>query len=135
MTTKSPKNFLSIFFLLFHGGDCKERSHIGCGSVRVLVRTYVSLACIASVFRMERFGELGTLAVTSRLVVIANIVLRSPIVLVLMMETLRSSEYQFLQEPHGLTSHKTAFFFNVIDFQGLRTDIDSWTSSTEESSC
>jgi hypothetical protein len=34
----------------------------------------------------------------------------SPILVTLMMEALSSSETSFLQEPHGVTSQKTAFF-------------------------
>jgi hypothetical protein len=34
----------------------------------------------------------------------------SPIVVTLVMEALRSSKRRFLQDPHGVTSQKTAFF-------------------------
>jgi hypothetical protein len=44
-----------------------------------------------------------------RLLVTANVP-SSPILVTLMMETLRSSETSFLQEPHGVTSQKTAIF-------------------------
>jgi hypothetical protein len=51
-----------------------------------LVRTDISEERIASILRVRRIGELGTtLAVTS-------------------------NRNMLLQEPHGVTSHKTAFF-------------------------
>jgi hypothetical protein len=40
----------------------------------------------------------------------ANIVPSSPILVTLMMEALRSSEYQFLQEPQGVITQKAGFF-------------------------
>jgi hypothetical protein len=72
----------------------------------VLVRTDVSEELSASIIRVTRFGELGTtLAVTSnrrtlrrntrcnvrRLLVTANVVPSSPILVTLMMEALSSS--------------------------------------------
>jgi hypothetical protein len=45
-----------------------------------------------------------------RLLVTANIVPSSPILITLMMEALISSETSFLQEPHGVTFQKTPFF-------------------------
>jgi hypothetical protein len=66
-----------------------------------LVRTDVSEELSASIIRVSRIGELGTmLAVTNnrhtlrsvrRLLVTANIVPSSPILVILMMETLSSS--------------------------------------------
>jgi hypothetical protein len=59
----------------------------------VLVRTDVSEELGAFFIRVTRIGVLGTtLAVTSN------------------GRTLNSSETRFLQEPHGVTSQKTAFF-------------------------
>jgi hypothetical protein len=55
-----------------------------------LVRTDVSEECSASIIKMTRIGELGTmLAVTRRYF---------------------PPEFRFLQEPHYVTSQKTAFF-------------------------
>jgi hypothetical protein len=48
-----------------------------------------------------------------RLLDTANAVPSSPILVTLMMEATRSSERPFLQEPHGVTSQKTAFFANL----------------------
>jgi hypothetical protein len=45
-----------------------------------------------------------------RLLVTANVVPSSPILVTLMLEVIRSSENKFLQESHGVTSWKTAFF-------------------------
>jgi hypothetical protein len=45
-----------------------------------------------------------------RLLVMANVVPSSPILVALMKEALSSSETRFLQEPHGVTSQKTTFF-------------------------
>jgi hypothetical protein len=80
-----------------------------------LVRTDVSEERIASIIRVIRNGELGTLAVTSnhtrceetvyknsifrsvlRLLVTANVVPRSPILVTLKMEAIRSSETSIL---------------------------------------
>jgi hypothetical protein len=58
---------------------------------------HVSQECSASIIR-----------VTNRLQVTANIVLSSPILVTLKMEALL--KHRFLQEPHGVTSQKTAFF-------------------------
>jgi hypothetical protein len=41
--------------------------------------------------------------------VIPNVVPSWPILVILMMEAIRSSESRFLQEPQGVTSQKTAF--------------------------
>jgi hypothetical protein len=61
-----------------------------------LVRTDVSEELSASFIKMTRVGDLGTtLAVTNnrrRLLVTANVVPRSPILVTLMKEALRSSE-------------------------------------------
>jgi hypothetical protein len=58
-----------------------------------LVRADVSEELSASFIRMTRIGELGkTLAVTDN------------------RRRLRRNTSRFLQEPHGVTSHKTPFF-------------------------
>jgi hypothetical protein len=59
-----------------------------------LVRTHVLEELSASIITVTRIGDLGTtLAVTSsRLLVMANVVLSSPILVTLMMEALNSSE-------------------------------------------
>jgi hypothetical protein len=87
-----------------------------------LVRTDVSEELRASFIRMTTICELGTtLGVTSnrrtlflrsvrRLLVTPSVVPSSPILVTLMMKTLSSSESQFLQEPHCVTSQKTPFF-------------------------
>jgi hypothetical protein len=97
-----------------------------------LVRTDVSDKLSASFIRVTRIGELGTtLAVTNnrrtlrrnthfapsvflrsvrRLLVTANVVSSSPILVTLMMGALSSPKLRFLQEPHGVTSQKTTFF-------------------------
>jgi hypothetical protein len=70
-----------------------------------LVRTDVSEERIASIIRMTRIGKLGTtLAVASnvflrsvrRLLVTANVVPSSPILVILIMEAIRSSETSVL---------------------------------------
>jgi hypothetical protein len=69
-----------------------------------LVRTDFSEEHSASVFRVTRIGELGTLAVTSNLVFLRSLrrllvttnVPSSPILFTLMMEVLRSSETSVL---------------------------------------
>jgi hypothetical protein len=59
-----------------------------------LVRTDVSEELIASIIRVKRICELGTLAVSNRprLSVTVNVVPSSPILVTLMMEALSSSE-------------------------------------------
>jgi hypothetical protein len=62
-----------------------------------LVRTEVSEELSAFIIRMIRKDELGTLAVTSnRLLVMANVVPSSPILVTIMMEALSSSETSVL---------------------------------------
>jgi hypothetical protein len=62
-----------------------------------LVRTDVSEELSASIIRVTRLGELGTLTVTSnRLLIMANVVPSSPILVTLMMEALSSSETSVL---------------------------------------
>jgi hypothetical protein len=72
----------------------------------------------ASMIRVIRIGELGTtlpvviifLRSVHRLLLSANVVPSSQILVTVMMEAIRSSETRFLQEPFGVTSQKTAFF-------------------------
>jgi demethoxyubiquinone hydroxylase (CLK1/Coq7/Cat5 family) len=74
-----------------------------------LVRTDVSEELSASIIRVNKIGELGTmLAVTSNRRTLRK--KNSSILVTLMMEALSSSETSFLQEPHGVTSQKTLFF-------------------------
>jgi hypothetical protein len=64
-----------------------------------LVRTYVSEELSSSIIRMTRIGELGTTlaVITVRLLLVtANVVRSSPIVVTLMMEALHSSETSVL---------------------------------------
>jgi hypothetical protein len=72
-----------------------------------LVRTYVSEKFIASITREKRIDELGT---PLELLVTSNLVPSSLLLSTLIMEAIRSSESPFLQEPHGVTSQKAAFF-------------------------
>jgi hypothetical protein len=82
-----------------------------------LARTDVSEERIASIIRVARIGELETtLAITSnrirgvlRLLLIANNVSSSLILVILMMEVILPSEAS-VQEPHGVTSQKTVLF-------------------------
>jgi hypothetical protein len=90
-----------------------------------LVRTDDSEEPSASIIRVTRIDELGTtLAVTSngaiiflgsvsRLLITANVVPISPILVTLMIERLHPSKSLFLQEPHGVTYQKTAFFLVI----------------------
>jgi hypothetical protein len=49
-----------------------------------------------------------------RLLVKANTVPISPILVTLMIEELRSSETSVLTEQHGVTSQKTAFYYSAV---------------------
>jgi hypothetical protein len=85
-----------------------------------LVRSDVSEEPSASIIRVTRIGELGTiLTVTSNRRILlrnttANVVPSSPIFVILMMEVLGSSETRSLQEPHGVTSQKTPFLMMMM---------------------
>jgi hypothetical protein len=70
-----------------------------------LVKTGVSEEYAASIIRVRRFSEAGmALLVTS----IAILSLR--ILVKLIMEAVFLPNRRFLQEPHGVTFQKTAFF-------------------------
>jgi hypothetical protein len=74
-----------------------------------LVRTYVSEELSASIIRMTRIGELGTLAVTGNRRALRKI--QSDRFLSLWWRRLYvPPKHRFLQEPHAVTSEKTPFF-------------------------
>jgi hypothetical protein len=87
-----------------------------------LVRTDVSEEHSASIIRVTRIGELGTLAVTSNRRTLrrntkrveANVVPSSPILVTLMIEALCSSETSVLIRATRLTSQKTPFCYGFI---------------------
>jgi hypothetical protein len=74
-----------------------------------VVRTDVSEESSASIIRVTRIDELVFLRSVRRLLVTANVP-GSPMFVTLMMEALHSSETWYLQERHGATSQKMAFF-------------------------
>jgi hypothetical protein len=84
-----------------------------------LVITEVWEECITSIIRVTRIGELRTtLALTRkrrtlrrnlRSLVTANVVPSSLILVTVMMKALVPLKRRLLQEPHGVTSQKTAF--------------------------
>jgi hypothetical protein len=47
-----------------------------------------------------------------------------------MMEALSSSKHRFLQEPHGLTSQKTPFFFKTIVLTRLNKSLKMEVTNT-----
>jgi hypothetical protein len=64
---------------------------------------------------VTRIGELGPtltafLRSVRRLLLVANVVPSSPILVTLMVEALGSSETSILTKPHGVTSQKTTLF-------------------------
>jgi hypothetical protein len=80
-----------------------------------LVRTDVSEKLSASIIRVKTISELETtLAVSSNskqlLLVAANLVPSSLILLILIMGAILHPKRLFLQQPHGATSQKSAFF-------------------------
>jgi hypothetical protein len=72
-----------------------------------LVRTDVSEEFSASIIRVTRICELGTLAVTNRRTL--RIFLRS-VRRLLVTASVVPPKHRFLQEPHRVTSQKTPFF-------------------------
>jgi hypothetical protein len=80
---QNPSSGHSIFSTKFHN---LSKTYLIAGMIRrvALVRTDVSDKLSASIIRVTRIGELGTLAVTSN--------------------------RRLLREPHGITSQKTQFF-------------------------
>jgi hypothetical protein len=78
---------------------------------------------IASIIMITKIGELvTTLALLSvvRLLVIANVAPSSPILVTLKIEAIHFTEMSFLQEPHGVTFQKTAFFLvNALNISNL----------------
>jgi hypothetical protein len=74
-----------------------------------LIRAEVSEEHVASIIRAIKIDELRTASAINSNRSKANVLI-SPILDTLMMEALGSSETSVLQEPHGLTSQKTAFF-------------------------
>jgi hypothetical protein len=89
-----------------------------------LIRTDVSEEFSASIISVTRIGELETTLVFLRsmhqLLVTANVVPISPILVTLMMEALSSSATWFLQEPHGVLPQKGAFFIiNAVKTSNL----------------
>jgi hypothetical protein len=63
-----------------------------------------------SLVRTDVSEKLSVLRSVRRLLVTASVVPSSPILVTLMKEALSSSETQFLQGPHGVTSQKTPLF-------------------------
>jgi hypothetical protein len=61
-----------------------------------------------------------------RLLVTADVVPSSPILVTLMMEPIRSSESSVLKETHGVTSQKTAFFIVTAVNTSNLTALTGW---------
>jgi hypothetical protein len=81
-----------------------------------LVKTNVSDKCIASIIKVKKISELGTTLAWLQLLVPANVVPSSPILVTLMTEVLITSKRRFLQEPHGVTSQNMPFFkYKIIN--------------------
>jgi hypothetical protein len=78
------------------------------------LRADVSQECNASIIRVTRIGDLGTmLAVTSNRRTLRRntyVVPSSPILVILIMDRYVPPKRRFLQQLHGVTSQKTAFF-------------------------
>jgi hypothetical protein len=93
-----------------------------------LIRNYFSDELSASIIRVTKIGELATDAGCEdkqiRLVVTANVVPSSPILVILMMERYVLPKRRFIQEPHGVNipedgilnnkpSQKRIFFYDL----------------------
>jgi hypothetical protein len=106
-----------------------------------LVRTDPSEELVASIIRVIRFGEQGsTLAVTSnrrtlrrslrRLIVTANVVPSSPILVTLTMEALFPLKRRFLQEPHDVNIPEEVFLRSRRE--NLTVHCFNWLGSVAE---
>jgi hypothetical protein len=90
-----------------------------------LVRTDVSEEPSASIIKMTRIGELGTLTVSSnrilgsvpRLLVTANVIPSSPILVTLMMEGLGVSETSVLRRGTGHNIPEDTFLRRTPDYK------------------
>jgi hypothetical protein len=106
-----------------------------------LVRADVSEEISPSIIRVTRIGEVRKMLAITRngrtlsmnlvflrcvrpLLVKANVVPSSPILVTRMMEVLRSPKRRFSQEPYGVTSQKTAFFTEDICYDKWRWESD-----------
>jgi hypothetical protein len=155
--------FKKCKILGFRGGEYEEYRLLGCYTVS-LVRTDVSEGRIASIIRVTKICELGTFAVTNnrstmrrntnyylkylvysifhsvlRLLVIANVVPSSPILVALMMKAIRSSETSVLtratqrhiQEDGILHSHRCddlkSYIIEDSLEKGKRLVVNIWT--------
>jgi hypothetical protein len=108
----------------FHGDDYEDCRLLGCYVVGLLWEPYVLEELSISIIRVTRICELETTLAAffcsvNRLLVDANAVPSSPILVTLMMEALQISETRFLQGPHGVTSQKTAFLKNFLHLPGI----------------
>jgi hypothetical protein len=81
-----------------------------------LVGIDVSEEFIASIIRVKRINELGTLIVTSilQLLSTANDVPSSLILFTFMMEAIVPPKHRFLQDPQGVIYKMTAFFIVLL---------------------
>jgi hypothetical protein len=117
-----------------HGGDYEECRLLGCDAVWLLLSTDVSKECIHSIIRVKRISELGiTLAGTSNWSTLRrNTDLAHWIFLPCLWKQYIPPKRQLLQEQHGITSEKAAFymrtqgskFCNITPYS--TTKVDRW---------
>jgi hypothetical protein len=115
----------------FGGGDYEEWRLLGCYAVWLLQEP---------TFRRNLAPQSSGWPCSSQRASVASCgyVPGSPILVTLMKETLSSSETRFLQEPHGVTSQKTAFYVMTCVNDGyqplIKNDVEgdgcSWDTVT-----
>jgi hypothetical protein len=111
-------------------------SSLGSYALVTLVRTDVSEERIASIIKATRISELGTLAISSKRITLLTLFLARRFLSPWWGRRYVLQRRRFLQEPHGVSSKKKAFFIGMatgygLDYRdiGVRVQVMSRTST------